>query len=113
MTSYHDLLFDEWQIEPEDFIYADEQNPFDIYRSLLSLATSVRASLSSIGTPQIFVSCHSSKLLSLGVLLAAFEERLGVIHVQPSGYFIDAEVSPDLAGELYEIWLTGEPYEIS
>lgn len=110
VASYHALLFDEWQTEPEDFIYADEQNPFDIYQALISLAVSVRTSLDSIGTPQILVSSHSSKLLSLGVLLAAVEERLGVVHVQPSNYFIDSNSSYASAGELYEIWLTGEPY---
>ena len=112
VASYHALLFDEWQTEPEDFIYADEQNPFDVYQALVNLADSVRTSLDSIGTPQILVSSHSSKLLSLGVLLAAVEARLGVVHVQPSNYFIDPEVSQESEGELYEIWLTGEPYAI-
>ena len=110
VASYHSMLFDEWQTEPEDFIYADEQNPFDVYQALINLAVSVRASLNSIGTPQILVSSHSSKLLSLGVLLAAVEEQLGVVHVQPSSYFIEPGVTQESEGELYEIWLTGEPY---
>ena len=113
VADYHDLIFDEWQAEPEDFIYADEQNPFDVYQALVNLATSVRSSLDSIGTSQILVSCHSSKLLSLGVLLAAFEENIGVIHVQPTGYLLDATVPQDADGELYEVWLTGEPYAIN
>ena len=110
VASYYELLFDDWRIEPEDFIYADEQNPFDVYQALLNLSFSVRTSLESIGTPQILVSSHSSKLLSLGVLLAAFEATLGVVHVQPSSYFIDADYPENLEGELYEVWLTGEPY---
>lgn len=110
VTSYYDLLFDEWQIEPEDFIYANEQNPFDVYRALVSLSVSVRSSLDSIGTPQVYVSSHSSKLMSLGALLAAFEEKLGVVHVQPSSYFIDSSNREDSDGELYEVWLAGEPY---
>ena len=110
VTSYHDLLFDEWQTETEDFIYADEQNPFDVYEALSNLAVSVRSSLSSIGTPQLLVSCHSSKLLSLGALLAAYDSQLGIIHVQPSDYSINSATPEDLVGELYEIWLTGEPY---
>ena len=111
VTSYQDFLFDEWQIEPEDFIYADEQNPFDVYQALVSLSRTVRSSLDAIGSPQILVSSHSSKLLSLGVLLAAFEENLGIIQVQPTGYSIDTNASKVLDSELYEVWLTGEPYE--
>lgn len=110
VAGYHDLIFDEWQAEPEDFIYADEQNPFDIYQALVNLAESVRSSFDSIGTPQIVLSCHSGKLLSLGVLLAAFEMRLGVIHVQPTGYLLDPKTPQDSDGELYEVWLAGEPY---
>ena len=110
VTSYHDFLFDEWQTETEDFIYADEQNPFDVYEALSNLALSVRTSLSSIGTPQLLVSCHSSKLLSLGALLAAYDSRLGIVHVQPSDYSIDSDIPDYLVGELYEVWLTGEPY---
>ena len=113
VTSYHDLLFDEWQIEPEDFIYADEQNPFDVYRALVNLSISVRSSLNSIGTPQVFVSSLSSKLMSLGVLLAAFEKKLGVVHVQPSSYFIETSNCEESDGELHEVWLTGEPYATS
>lgn len=110
VTSYHDLIFDEWQVEPGDFIYADEQNPFDVYRTLSNMALSVRTSLGPIGTPQMMISSHSSKLLSLGGLLAAFEMRLGVIHVQPTGYLVDPATPQELQGDIYEVWLTGEPY---
>ena len=110
VIDYHDLIFDEWQTGPEDFIYADEQNPFDVYRALVNLAGSVRSSFDSIGTSQIVISCHSSKLLSLGVLLAAFEMNLGVIHVQPTNYLLSPIVPQVSDGELYEIWLAGEPY---
>ena len=111
IATYHDLIFDEWQAEPEDFIHADEQNPFDIYLALCRLADSVRTSFETTGTPQVIVSSHSSKLLSLGVLLAAFEKGLGVIHVQPTGYLLDESVpQEDEAGELFEVWLTGESY---
>lgn len=113
VAAYHDLIFDEWQSNSEDFIYADEQNPFDVYQALVSLAASVKTSLDSIGTPQMIVSSHSSKLLSLGVLLAAFEMKFGVIHVQPTGYLLDSSVPQESNGELFEIWLTGEPYETS
>ena len=110
VASYNNLLFDEWRIEPEDFIYADEQNPFDVYQALVNLADSARASLNAIGTAQIIVSCHSSKLLSLGVLLAAFEKSLGVAQVQPTDYVLATTVPMYVGGELYDVWLTGEPY---
>ena len=110
VAEYHSLLFDTWQVDPRGFIYADERDPFDIYRQLGDLAAEYARSLTPLGTANTVVSAHSSKLLSLGVLLAAFEHSLAVAHVEPTGYSLD-ETAVDLeANELFEVWLTGEAY---
>ena len=110
VAEYHSLLFDTWEVDPRGFIYADERDPFDIYRQLGDLAAEYTRSLMPLGTANTVVSTHSSKLLSLGVLLAAFEHNLAVAHVEPTGYSMD-EAAVDLkANELFEVWLTGEAY---
>ena len=38
VSEYRSLLFDTWEVGPRDFIYADERNPFDIYRQISELA---------------------------------------------------------------------------
>ena len=57
------------------------------------------------------ISSHSSKLLSVGVLLTAYEYDLVVQHVSPGTYGLhpgaDAFRGHD---EIYDLWLTGEPY---
>ena len=111
MLEYRQLINDEWAVEPNDISYADEQNPFDVYSTLCRIADGYRSSLKMLGTPQIVTSSHSSKLLSLGVLLAAIDRDLGVIHVEPTGYIAQNEINEaDGTGELFEIWLSGEPY---
>ena len=108
VSAYRSLLFDTWDVEPRGFIYADERDPFDIYRQLGDLADDYSRSLEPLGPARTIVSSHASKLLSLGILLAAFEKRLAVVHVEPTGYNTPDE--DEDSNELFEIWLTGEAY---
>ena len=98
-------------MRPRDFIYADERNPFDVYRQIGELAADYDQSLKPLGTANTVVSTNSSKLLSLGVVLAAFEHRLGVAHVEPTTYRQGPMPVNHEANELFEVWLTGEAYE--
>ena len=110
VAEYHSLLFDTWGVDPRGIIYADESNPFDVYRQLGELAADYGRSLAPLGFANTVVSTHSSKVLSLGVLLAAFEHELAIAHVEPTQYSF-ARTSTELEGsELFEIWLTGEAY---
>ena len=111
LLEYRSLLFETWEVDPLDFIYADEQDPFDVYTKLCRLSSNYVESLSPIGTAQMIVSSHSSKLHSLGALLAAWEQDFGVAHVQPTGHVVNGRFGPEHeSGELFEIWLAGEPY---
>ena len=110
VSEYHSVLFDTWEVDPQSFIYADERDPFDIYRQLCELAEDYTLSLSLLGTTDMVVSAHSSKLLSLGALLSAFERGLAIAHVEPTGYSLDGSTIDQDANELFEVWLTGEAY---
>ena len=111
VSAYRSLLFGTWGVNPRGFIYVDERDPFDIYRQIIGLAIDYSKSLELIGNANTIVSAHSSKLLSLGVLLAAFERNLAVAHVEPTGYG-PPEISDDPeANELFEVWLAGEAYD--
>ena len=111
VSEYRSLLFDTWEVGPRDFIYADERNPFDIYRQISELARDYEQYLRPLGTANTVVSTNASKLLSLGVFLAAFEHRLGVAHVEPTTYRSGPMPANQEANELFEVWLTGEAYE--
>jgi len=112
LLEYSSLIYETWEVDPTDIIYAHEQNPFEVYAKLCALAEDYAESLKAIGTAQVVVSSHSSKLQSLGVLLAAWEQSLGVAYVQPTGHVVNGSFSTEHAeGELFEIWLEGEAYE--
>ncbi|RFZ63449.1 hypothetical protein DE4576_04647 [Mycobacterium marinum] len=113
---YNEFLFATHQADPRNFIYADAANPFDLYRSLLSISQRYRKVLEKLGKPAIVPSIHGSKLLSLGVLLGAMEAKLSVINaggarVHLSTEVDDAEIREAAAeSQLTCLWLNGEPY---
>lgn len=119
ILEYRALLFDQLRIEPSNFIFAPEQNPFAVYRVILSAIEGYTASLEPLGQCKVVISALSSKLLSLGALLAAYDLKkanypVGIAHVHASGYAMSSETLPHpSAGTLYEVWIAGEPYDSS
>jgi hypothetical protein len=113
IKEYRELLFDRIAVEPRNFIHASETNPFDLYRTLSQLRESYAESLEPLGETRMVLSTHSSKLLSIGVLLAAYELGLEVRHASPTLYTVeDLEALDGFANEnlVVDLWLTGEPY---
>lgn len=110
----HDLeLFDEFRVPGSNIIYADERNPFDLYRTLRRLDSDCKEALKPLGSTTLAVSSHSSKLLSLGVLLASYENELPIMAAPASDYSLQDDDQLDGAsGEnrIACLWLSGAPY---
>jgi hypothetical protein len=114
MLEYRQLLIEEIEIERLNIIYAHERNPFDLYRTIGRLHDRYRLALEHLGPVSMVLSSHSSKLLSVGVLLAAYDQGLEVQHVSPTLYSLREDTDTDALrdfDEIYDIWLTGEPYQ--
>lgn len=116
ILEYREILFDRFRVEPRNIIYASEKNPFEVYRELTKTINQYSSSLDPLKGCKVVVSTLSSKLLSLGALLTAYEFRkmVGIAHVEASGYTMsvtDTNELIDTHKELFEIWLTGEAYE--
>jgi hypothetical protein len=118
---YHSLLFDTIGIEKQNIMYVPEQNPFEAYRILSKAIQNYHQSLITIGDCKAVLSTFSSKLLSIGTLMAAYELKskdigVGVLNVDSHGYRIDDDIDLQkmrAESNLFVIWLTGEPYEDS
>ncbi len=115
---YRALLFDQLRVEPQNFIYASETNPFEVYRQIMKTIKHYSQALDPLGGCKAVVSAVSSKLLSMGALLAACELTqlsntnnhiaVGVGHVDTHGYEIEDGPSEDVETDLYSLWLYGE-----
>jgi hypothetical protein len=113
MLEHGQVLAGEFGVESRNFLYASEWNPFDLYRTIIDVHGRYQSALRTLGPARFVFSTHSSKLLSIGVLLAAFELGLQVMHVGPSRHGLRA--GADVAaleghGDVSDLWLTGKPY---
>lgn len=124
IIEYHQLMFDELRIEPQNLLYVPEQNPFEVYRSLSNAIINYNTTLSILNGCKAAISTFSSKLLSIGALMTAYElnnrveDKIGVglLNVDAKGYKIESEeliieIHED-ESELFLTWLTGDPYNI-
>jgi hypothetical protein len=107
LLGYQEFLFDQLKIDPRNVLYASEQNPFEVYRQVRKAALHYGDVLQIIGGCKIALSALSSKLMSLGALLVAYELKLGVAHADCHGYSME---SPGTCPELVGLWLAGECY---
>jgi len=95
LLEYRELLFDRLRVEPSNFIYACERNPFEVYRQIGRAVFHYREALQPLGGCKVVLSALSTKLLSVGTLLVAYELKqkrveIGVAHVECQGYTIAA-----------------------
>jgi hypothetical protein len=113
IREYQEFLFKEMEIDPRNLVLAAEQNPFEVYRTLREVVLHYQDSFDPLGGCRVALSALSSKLMSLGVLMAAYELKqsgcpIAVAHVESHGYSLGSHT---LDSELYGLWLAGECYE--
>ena len=116
ILEYRRYIFDTHRIEPSNFIYVPERNPFGVYREIRSAVHHYSDSLQILGGCKVVLSALSSKLLSLGALLAAYELKradhaVGIAHVHSQGYNLRDPAVRANNGEVFEVWIAGEPYQ--
>ena len=111
------ILFERMLVSHDNLLLCDEKNPFDIYRKILDVNDYYRntvSGLEGLGEVSTVVSPLASKMLSLGMLLAAIEGRLSVTYAEAGSYRIEGDMTEfnnHISSSPVEIWLAGEPYE--
>ncbi|MBY2941880.1 cell division protein ZapE [Rhizobium leguminosarum] len=117
VNEHRAILFDEFQIEPKNVLLACEYNPFEAYKQLFQAMDRYRRALNKLGGCKAFVSPVSSKLLSIGVLLACYDHKYGQISGPPldvgipyveTAVYGDPDQGTEPEFELYSMWIRGE-----
>ena len=122
IKEYYGFLFDSISIEPRNFIYAAENNPFGVYQKIMYTAQRYNKSLKPLSESiRMIISCLSSKIMTIGAAIAAYELRrngyhVAVWHLDARGYSLSKDIKKRLEAvtqksELFSIWLTGECYD--
>ena len=119
LVSHQQFLFDQLRVEERSVIYAAEDNPFEVYCQVIDAAQRYYDSLGPLGGCRVAISTTSSKLFSLGGLLAAHDlHRAGrmttsVAHVSSQSYRVSLNPPEELRGvkySLFSLWVSGTPY---
>lgn len=113
ILEHRQLFLDERRIQPGNVIHAAEHNPFDLYRTLVAFEQDYRETLAPLGGARVHLSSHGSKLLSVGVLLAAYECGMPVYAVRTGRYTLAEEnyqIESRQQDRLTCMWLKGRPY---
>lgn len=115
IESHQQILFDGFRVEPRNILYASEYNPFEAYRQVFQTIDRYRDALVELDDCRVFVSPLSSKLLSVGALLACYDHKgqrngrfhVGIPYVEAAAYGPSICVAESDC-ELSSMWLTGE-----
>ena len=113
VLEHQTVLFEAFKVRASDFVYSDERNPFDLYRALCRLERDYRSALDTLGPTMVVLSAHGSKLLSVGMLLAAYERAIPIAAAAADEYEIVTGVSLETFSEVNQLcclWLAGAPY---
>ena len=117
IAEHIDVLFEDFRVEPSNILRASEFNPFEAYRQLFSAMDRYRRALTELGGCKTYVSPLSSKLLSVGALLACYDHRFGEVEGErlkvgmpfvETSVYADPDVRNDEESELYSMWIRGE-----
>ena len=117
ISEHGDLLFEDFRVEPSNILRASEFNPFEAYRQLFQAMDRYRRALTELGGCKAFVSPLSSKLLSVGALLACYDHQfgnvsgtdlnVGIPYVETAVY-ADPDIGAEVESELVSMWIRGE-----
>jgi hypothetical protein len=113
VEEYRDLI-GEWEVDPRHFLYAGESDPLDSYRSICEVDQLREETYGQLGGSSTIVSPLGSKMLSVGLMLAAIERRLRVLYVECLGYeelaVPSAKTSLIKEMPITHIWIHGDIY---
>lgn len=119
MLKYHEFFTEKQFTEPQNITYADEQNPFELYRIVSNMIQGHQATFKPISDHVCFgIALLTSKLLSLGALLIGLEYNhcVTIYNVSSTNYEIEnatkfSEMNKN--SEPFMMWITGEAYSES
>ena len=120
IIEYQERLVNDTNVELKNIVYADESNPFQVYRLLSNTIHRYNESFKLLAGCKIIVSALSSKLLTIGAFMAAYEKKkeglnIGIMHVESLRHELKSDydlqkIEIAKHNKLFEIWLAGAPY---
>jgi hypothetical protein len=109
IEAYRIQISETWMVDDRDLLYAAEDDPLDLYRTILRIDTLRDATFEIEGGSMTVLSPLGTKAMALGALLAALERDLPIVYVEAQRYKMIH--SPGVhTYDLIHLWLTGQAY---
>lgn len=113
IESYSSEIESVWAVDTRNFVYAAENNPLDLYRTVLRIDDARRPVFQETGGSMIILSPVGSKVLAIGALMAALERGFPVVNVEAVSYEVDFDALDSertTCGDVVHVWLSGDVY---
>lgn len=113
LADFESELYEEWEVDPRNLVYAIEDDPLDLYRTITAIYRRTHSVFRALTKPHLVLSPSGNKVLAIGALMAALEHKLAVRYVESVGYEVDwakVDSAANSKSRLVHVWLQGEPY---
>lgn len=105
LAHYSKMLFNDWGIDKKNIIYASETNPILLCESLFEASSSYKTALVPLGKCKFVFSAITSKLMTIGMLLAAYDlksadNNVSILGISNKGYQIKGAKTSDTENQL-------------
>ena len=84
-----EFLYQEWDVDPRNLVYAIEDDPLDIYRTITKIFVRYSGVFAKVTDAHVVLSPSGNKVLAIGALMAALEHDLPVRYVEAVSYSAD------------------------
>jgi hypothetical protein len=112
LEAFSSELTSSWSVDSRDIVFASEDDPLDLYRTILNLNDLRTMVFQETGGSTLILSPVSSKLMALGCLMAALEHNLPVAYIESMGYnySLASNGRKDDVPLLFHLWMEGDAY---
>jgi hypothetical protein len=113
LAEYLPELENTWSVDAGSLIFADENDPLGLYRTILRIDDERALAFEALGSSLLILSPLGSKMLAIGALMAALDRDLPVYYVEARGYEVDWKATPTMGTHspaIRHVWLSGEVY---
>ena len=110
---YLSELEEAWSVDTRSLIFAHEEDPLDLYRTILRIEEERKPAFKQFGGSMLVLSPLGSRMLSIGSLMAALDRDLPVYYVEARGYEVDWNAADKILPAeaiIRHVWLSGEVY---
>lgn len=115
IEEFQSELYQEWEVDPRNLVYAIEDDPLDFYRTVSAINARYGRVFKGVTPSHTVLSPSGNKVLAIGALMAALEHELAVRYVEAVEYSVDwaaVETADPEASSLVHVWLHGTPYSV-